>query len=435
MGTEDRVLLRSPENRAYPPDQKEIQALQGQVVVNGTAVSPSPVAKLLGVSFDQEMRWKEHVQQVIKHATKVTVALGGLRHLRPEQMRQLYQSCVTPVVDYASTVWHDPLRDKFHLRHLNTVERTSLLRILSAFRTVATTTLEAEAHILSTHLRLRHRAQRTIANLHTLPREHPIWDTLSRAQRRRNNIGQTIDPRPLPPWRLDPFVEIEVGSDRETAIEQAMAIRSISDIIVYSDASGCDGQLGAAVVAFNDNMDIVDCQQIQVGPMDSWSVHVAELVGIFHAFGTVFKLAHQIVRPQGRQVTATILCDSRLALQAIKSVRNRSGQRIAHTIHQAASEAQTSYIALRLQWVPGHCDNPGNDAADRMAKHAASPGKSHSFCPLLTREKAFIHGKIAARWEQEWRTPSKGGHLWEIDDTLSATHTRSRYQTSSLSSI
>ena len=62
-----------------------------------------------------------------------------------------------------------------------------------------------------------------------------------------------------------------------------------------------------------------------------------------------------------------------------------------------------------------------------MAKHAASPGKSHPFRPLLTREKALIRGKIAAQWEQEWRTSSKGGHLRKIDDTLPATHTRKLY--------
>ncbi|KAJ5402736.1 uncharacterized protein N7487_008632 [Penicillium crustosum] len=232
---------------------------------------------------------------------------------------------------------------------------------------------------------------------------------------------------PLPPWRLDPFVEIEVGSDRETAIEQAEAIRSTSDIIVYSDASGRDGQLGAAVVAFNDNMEIIESQQIQVGPMDRWSVHVAEVIGIFHAVGTVFKMAHQRVRPKGGQVTATILCDSSSALQAIKNMRNKSGQRIVHAIHQAATEIQNAEIALRLQWVPGHCGNPGNDAADRMAKHAASPGKSHPFRLLLTRERAFIRRNIAAQWEQEWRTSSKGGHLRKIDDALPATHTRKLY--------
>ncbi|KAK9846241.1 hypothetical protein MYU51_001967 [Penicillium brevicompactum] len=156
--------------------RKRREQLQGQVVMNGKTAEPSSTAKLLGVVFDQELRWKEHVQQAIKRATKVSIALGGLRHLRPEQMRQLYQACVTPVIDYASTVWHDSLRDKTHLRHLNTVQRTALIRILSAFRTVATTTLEVEAHVLSTHLRLRQRAQNTITSLHTLPRDHPICE-------------------------------------------------------------------------------------------------------------------------------------------------------------------------------------------------------------------------------------------------------------------
>lgn len=200
--------------------RKKSEQLQGQVVMSGKTVKPSPTAKLLGVIFDQELRWKEHVQQAIKRATKVAIALAGLRHLRPEGMRQIYRACVTPVVDYASTVWHDPLRDKTHLRNLNSVQRAPLIRILSAFRTVATNTLEVEAHIIPTYLRLRHRAQSTIARLHTLPRGHPIWSALTRAQRRRNNIGnyarfplaealktmnvqrlnelETIDPSPLP---------------------------------------------------------------------------------------------------------------------------------------------------------------------------------------------------------------------------------------------
>ena len=148
--------------------RKRGEQLQGQVAVSGKVIQPSPKAKLLGVIFDQELRWRGHVQRAIKRATKVTIALSGLRYLRPEQMRQIYQACVTPVVDYASTVWQDPLRDKIHLRHLNTVQRAALIRILSAFRTMATTTLEVEAYVLPTHLRLRQRAQNTIARLHCL---------------------------------------------------------------------------------------------------------------------------------------------------------------------------------------------------------------------------------------------------------------------------
>jgi hypothetical protein len=212
-------------------------------------------------------------------------------------------------VDYASTVWHNPLKDKTHLRLLGTVQRGALIRILSAFRTVATSTLEVEAYILPTHLRLRQRAQNTITRLHTLPRDHPMWTALSRAQKRRDNIGsysrfplaealktmslerldrlETIDPRPLAPWRPDAFKEVEIEPDREIAIEKTLATRAISDIVVYSDASGHHGHLGAAVVTLDKDQEVIESHQIQVGPMDQWSIHVAELIGIFHAISLV----------------------------------------------------------------------------------------------------------------------------------------------------
>jgi hypothetical protein len=38
----------------------------GQIIMNGKVIKPSASAKLLGVIFDKELRWKEHVQQAIK---------------------------------------------------------------------------------------------------------------------------------------------------------------------------------------------------------------------------------------------------------------------------------------------------------------------------------------------------------------------------------
>jgi hypothetical protein len=46
---------------------------------------------------------------------------------------------------------------------------------------------------------------------------------------------------------------------------------------------GHGGHHGAAVVAFNDNLEVAESQQVQVGPMGRWSIHVAELIGIFYA--------------------------------------------------------------------------------------------------------------------------------------------------------
>ena len=77
--------------------------------------------------------------------------------------------------------------------------------------------------------------------------------------------------------------------------------------------------------------------------------------------------------------------------------------------------------------MPGHCENAGNDAADRLAKEAAQPGKTHPFRPLLTRENAFIHDKIHAQWAREWKSSTKGLHLRKIDDALPARYTRKLY--------
>jgi hypothetical protein len=75
----------------------------------------------------------------------------------------------------------------------------------------------------------------------------------------------------------------------------------------------------------------------------------------------------------------------------------------------------------------GHFEDPGNHAADRLAKDAAKPGKTHPFRPLLSREKAFIRDKIRAQWKQEWQCSETGHHLRGIDATFLSKYTRQLY--------
>jgi ribonuclease HI len=88
--------------------------------------------------------------------------------------------------------------------------------------------------------------------------------------------------------------------------------------------------------------------------------------------------------------------DSKSALQAIANPASRSGQQIVYSILKAARHLKTQGVALRLQWVPGHCDNPGNNTADRLAKEAVSPDRMYLFQNLVSREKAFYRDKIRA---------------------------------------
>jgi hypothetical protein len=97
----------------------------------------------------------------------------------------------------------------------------------------------------------------------------------------RLNELETIDPIPLAPRRTEPFANIAIEPNREVGRNKAKTIRATDDDVVYSYASGRQGHLSACTVALNDNMEVTESQQIQVGPMDRWSVHAAELLGIF----------------------------------------------------------------------------------------------------------------------------------------------------------
>jgi hypothetical protein len=47
--------------------------------------------------------------------------------------------------------------------------------------------------------------------------------------------------RPLPQWRAEALVEIDIESNRETARGRAETAQSTLDVIVHSDASGLEG--------------------------------------------------------------------------------------------------------------------------------------------------------------------------------------------------
>jgi ribonuclease HI len=238
---------------------------------------------------------------------------------------------------------------------------------------------------------------------------------------------ETIDPRPLTPWRTPAFYEIDIEPDHEKAKDKASARQRAAGITVFSDASGQHNQLGAAAVALDQNQNIIQSRQISVGSMEHWSVYAAELMAIYYAISLVYLLVMKNQRTSAQREPATILSDSMSALQAISNTRNKSGQRIIQAITQSATELKTRGIPLRLQWVPGHCGDPGNETADRLAKEAVGPEKKHPFQHLLSRERGFIRKRIQTEWENEWKTSKKGGHLRRIDEGLPSIRTRRLY--------
>jgi hypothetical protein len=100
--------------------------------------------------------------------------MGGLSHLQPTQKRQLYQVCVILRLNYTWMIWHNPDKDRGLLRVIGSLQRVVLLKILSAFETVATQTLEVEVYVTPTCFRPKQGVQNVITKLCILAEGNPV---------------------------------------------------------------------------------------------------------------------------------------------------------------------------------------------------------------------------------------------------------------------
>ena len=411
-------------------------------------INPTENVKLLGVIFDRHLKWRAHVQRAVKRAISANLAIGRLRQLRPAQMRQLYQACVVPRMDYASTVWYNPSKNKWQITALNTVQRPAMIKILSAFRTAATQALEVETYLLPTHLRLAQRAKDVVTNLMTLPETHPIARSLNRAIKLRSHPKHTartpiqravktlsedqleaveaINTCPSPPWQEPPFARICAETDPRAAREEVLRVMQNPDTAIYTDASAKEGNLGAAVVMLDANDTVYRARQITVGPDRKWNVPSAELIAIYYAVDLA--IHEQRTSPNPGNRTYTIFTDSRAGLQALANPLRKPGSQITQEINDIARLAKDRYhIHLNLRWIPSHSGIKGNEEADRLAKVSVGQVPNHRFAGLASLQRKVTKDDTLREWTTEWNRSTKGQYLRRIDTTIPGPHVRKLY--------
>jgi hypothetical protein len=110
--------------------------------------------KILEIILDKEICFKTHLADKAGKATKVALALHRLKGLWLKAVRQLAQSAVLPIADYASSIWY-PIATHDMKQLLLQAQRVTAQAIIRGFRTVALSIAEVEAGLLSIEERLQ----------------------------------------------------------------------------------------------------------------------------------------------------------------------------------------------------------------------------------------------------------------------------------------
>lgn len=109
--------------------------------VGGHVIRPQATMRYLGVQLDKNRNFQAHVQVAADKAAATGAALSRLMpNVRgpPSHRRRLYAAVTNSVLLYAAPVWSPVLRYGNARAVLERAQRPSILRVISAYRTVST---------------------------------------------------------------------------------------------------------------------------------------------------------------------------------------------------------------------------------------------------------------------------------------------------------
>ena len=389
-------------------------------------IVPKAKVKVLGVILDKKLTFKDHiVEKAAYKGTAAALALKRMKGLRPTTARQLFISTVTAVTDYASPVWSPAISGKVKAL-LDRVQRIEAQSILGMFKSVALPIAEAEASIDSVQLRHEIQLARFWINLHTLPKDNPLWKTqkqLKITKRFCSPMAQGIEKLKL--GQLDKMEKInghclppkQLETDREKAKWIAQNTQGIKIAVNCSCRNNLIGVGASYGLQITQHRTISSSQKLNV------------YLGELYAIQWVVKaLTRTIISGFPKPVRVVILSDSQSALKALRNPSRQSGQWLLRKIIMDIDKLKKKAgHTVSLCWVPGHAKVKENEEADSAARAATEEGKSPEEELPLPKSVALREITSNLRTKSQKFATRVGKFTRDMDHALPGNHTRKLY--------
>jgi len=357
---------------------------------------------------------------------------------------------VIPKILYACPSWWS--NTIVQLRPLDKVQRKVLCLICAAFKTTPTAALEIEASVPP----LKHQAymitRRYAVRLNKIPSNNAIiqrlpdeWrnnekptfpppiptpalrrkpkTTLRKIATHTNHDHERIDPYATPPWSrsislfpnrllINPCDNsIEPITARENHLKIIQEFKTNPDVLyLYTDGSKLNKsgffRAGAATVAYLlDNK----VEHAKIGLGGHAEVFDAEMAALAKAASVSTDLLHDF--PNITHIE--FFSDCAAAVRAIADPKASAAQFFTLSFHKHVRKNLETHpgLSIAVSWCPSHCDIPGNERADLLAKEATSLNCQIPFGTTWSNAKRRTKAATKKIWVREWRNTPKIGRF------------------------
>jgi ribonuclease HI len=181
-------------------------------------------------------------------------------------------------------------------------------------------------------------------------------------------------------------------------------------LYIYTDGSKLFKQgffrVGAAAVAYhmgNEN------GNIKLGLGGHAEVFDAEMAALAKAAS----IASNIITDSPNIDKLNFFSDSAAAVRAIVDPKPGSAQYFTLSFHNHIRPLLETHpnLTVTVSWCPSHCDIPGNERADTLAKEATTLGCQIPFSTTRSNAKRRSKGSINKTWQRDWRNSPKTGRF------------------------
>ena len=391
------------------------------LTLGGKTLKEVVTKKYLGLILDRMLTFKQHVaylrgrclrdMNILRIVSRANCATDSILLLR------IYRALIRPKLDYACEIYGTAKGS--YLTPLDPVHHKGIRICLGAYRTSPFESMYVEANEPSlSNRRQMLQLQYYVRMKQFMPGKVPVrLDDASldgeyaRPSSKPTSLGYTVRQSvrdlgislphialltegKLGPWEIpkpDICLRLAGFPKKSTSAEQYeqyfLQHKHKTDMDIYTDGSKSDSGVGAGVVAMLERgRDSAVKRRLH----DTASIFTAELYAIKIA---LFSIKHS------QAITCAVYTDSRSALQAIQG---QSRCNLVQEILELLVMLSKKEIKIIFCWLPGHCNIPGNEKADKEAKAAVDlPIVSSQEIPL-SDVKTYIKKKMREKIKRDW---------------------------------